>query len=104
MLAELFHPDMVCHGPPGVNHEHAGGAKPLEHCLFLDAFEGRVFSVREIAVEDDCLVGHCEAIGRRVREFQGVAASNETRVFEGVTTYRVRDGKIAEGWSVLSSR
>ncbi len=104
VLAELFHSDVVCHGPPGINHSHAGRAEPLEHCIFEDAFEELVFSVREIEVEGDRLVGHFEATGRQVRDFQGVAASDEPKVFEGIATYLVRDGKIAEGWGILSSR
>lgn len=104
VLAELFHSDFVCHGPPGVNHTHAGGAEPIENCIFGSAFEELVFSVRKVEVDGDRLVGHFEATGRQVREFQGVAATGETKAVEGTTTFRVRDGKLAEGWGVLAWR
>ncbi|MEE8421382.1 MAG: nuclear transport factor 2 family protein [Dehalococcoidia bacterium] len=104
VLAKLFHSDFVCHGPPGVNHAHAEGAEPIENCIFGGAFEELVFSVGEVEVEGDRLVGHFEATGRQVAEFQGVAATNETRVVEGVTTFRVQDGKLAEGWGILAWR
>jgi hypothetical protein len=99
-----MHSDFVCHGPPGINHAHADGTEQIERCLFAGAFDELVFSVRKVEVEDDRLVGHFEATGRHVREFQGVAASNETKVVEGTTTFRVRDGKLAEGWGILAWR
>ena len=104
VLDELFQSDFVCHGPPGVNHSHADGAEPVENCLFGGAFEELVFSVRKIEVEGDRVVGHFEATGKQVGEFQGLAASGETKVVEGIVTFRIQDGKLAEGWGVLASR
>ncbi len=104
VLAELMHSDFVCHGPPGINHAHADGTEQIERCLFAGAFEDLVFSVHDIEVEGDRLVGRFEATGKHVEEFQGVPATNETRVVEGTTTFRVRDGKLAEGWGVLAWR
>lgn len=104
VLAELFHSDFVCNGPPGVNHAHSDGGEPIENCIFGGAFEELVFSVRKVEVEGDRLIGHFEGTGRQVREFQGVAASDEPKTVEGVVTFRVRDGKVAEGWGVLTWR
>ena len=101
VLAELFQSDFVCHGPPGMNHSHEDRPEPIEHCIFGGAFEGLVFSVRDIEVEGDRIVGRFEATGRQVEEFQGVAASGELKTVEGTTTFRVRDGKLAEGWGTL---
>ena len=102
VLAELFHSDFVCHGPPGVDHAHTGGGEPIEHCIFGGAFADLVFSVGGVEVDGDRLVGHFEATGRRVEEFHGVAASGETKVVQGTTTFRVQDGKLADGWGVLA--
>ena len=102
VLSELFQSDFVCHGPPGMNHSHEEGPQPIERCIFGDAFEQLVFSVHDVQVEGDRIVGRFEATGRHVKEFQGVAASGESKVVEGTTTFRIRDGKLAEGWGVLT--
>lgn len=104
VLAELFHSDFVCHGPPGVNHAHDGGAEQIENCIFGGAFEELVFSVSEVTVDDDRLVGHFEAQGKQVMEFHGVPPSDETKIVAGTVTFRLEDGKLAEGWGVLIQR
>ena len=101
VLAELFQSDFVCHGPPSINHSHEDRPAPIERCIFGGAFEELVFSVRDIEVEGDRIVGRFEATGRQVEEFQGVAPSGELKTVEGTTIFRVRDGKLAEGWGTL---
>ncbi len=100
-LAAIFNQDFICHGPPGMNHSHDDGPEPIERCIFGGAFDQLVFSVSHVEVEGDNVAGRFHATGRHVAEFQGVAPTGEARTVEGTATFRVADGKLAEGWGTL---
>ncbi len=104
MLAEIFQPDFICHGPPAMNHSHDRGPEPIERCIFGGAFEDLVFSVGDIEFQGERLVGHFEATGKQIAEFQGVAPADEAKTVEGTTIFTIRDGKLAEGWGALAWR
>ena len=102
VLDELFAPDFACHGPPGMEHDHAGGAGGLEKCIFAGAFTDLAFSVSSIRSDGDRVVATFAARGKQVAEFQGVPPHDEEVTVTGFTTFRVDAGRIAEGWGTLN--
>lgn len=101
VLQELFTPDFACHGPPGVEHNHDGGARGPETCVFNDAFADLVFTVDDTSVEGDRVVAGFTARGRHIAEFQGVPPTGNEVTISGVMTFRVENNRIAEGWGTL---
>ena len=102
VLDELFSSDFRCHGPPGLEHDHAGGSHGIETCVFNDAFSGLSFTVQSISTEADRVVARFPASGRQVAEFQGVPAADRDVALSGITTFLIEHGKIIEGWGSLS--
>ncbi len=103
VLRGLFAEDFVCHGPPAINHNHSGGTPlPLENCMFNNALADVSFVIEDISSTDDRVIARFRATGRQVAEIQGVAPTNESLSISGVTTFRLEEGRIAEGWGTLS--
>lgn len=102
VLDELFSSDFRCHGPPGMEHDHAGGAEGIETCIFDNAFSGLSFTVQSVSSEADRVVASFSASGRQVADFQGVAPADRERTLSGLTTFRINAGKIAEAWGSLN--
>ena len=98
---EIFAPDFVCHGPPGVNHSHDGGMAGPEHCMFQDAFTDVSFNIEEIGTEGDRVTCRFAARLLQVAEFQGVTPSGRPVSVSGSMTFRVEGNKVKEGWGVL---
>ena len=48
----------------------------------------------------------CKTFGNNIvlKDLTMTIKTGETKVVEGTTTFRVRDGKLAEGWGVLAWR
>ena len=102
ILEELFAPTFVCHGPPGMEHTHEGGAQGPETCIFRNAFERLAFAVYEITVDRERVVARFSAQRSQIAEFQGVPPSDEEVAVTGIVTFRIEDRKIAEGWGSLN--
>lgn len=103
VLRELFAEDFVCHGPPTMNHDHSGGTPlPIESCMFNNALAEVSFAIEDMNSEDDRVTARFRATGRHVAELQGVAPTNESLSISGLTTFRLEEGRIAEGWGTLN--
>ncbi len=102
VLDELFSPDYVCHGPPGMEHDHAGGAEGIEKCIFNNAFSGLRFSIENLTTEGDRVVARFRAQGRHIAEYQGVPPTGDEVTIHGIATFRVEGGRIAEASGSLS--
>lgn len=103
VLRGIFADDFVCHGPPAINHDHSGGTPlPLENCMFNNALADVSFVIEDISSEGDRVTARFRATGRHVAELQGVAPTNESLSISGVTTFRLDQGRIAEGWGSLN--
>ncbi len=101
IVADIFAPDFICHGPPGVNHSHDGGAMGPEACLFQDAFTDVTFRIETITADGDRVRCRFVAHGRQIAEFHGVKPSGTPLSVVGTATFRVEQGQIKEGWGVL---
>ena len=102
IVAEIFAVDFVCHGPPGVNHTHGGGKAGPEYCMLREAFTDVIFTIEEMGTEGDHVKCHFIAQAVQVAEFQGVKPSDHPISVSGITTFRVEDNQVKEGWGVLS--
>ena len=100
-LEELYWPDVICHGPPGVQHAH-DGPQPMETCVFADAFQDLAFTVEDVSISEERVVAHFSARGTQIAEFRGVQPSGAEVTATGLATFRIHDGKIAEGWGSLN--
>ena len=101
VVEAIFASDFVCHGPPGVNHSHEGGATGPEYCMFQGAFSDVSFKIDDVNVEGDRVTCRFVAKGRQIAEFQGVKPSGRSLSVTGTTTFRVEGDKVKEGWGVL---
>ncbi len=102
VLDELFATDFVCHGPPGMEHSHDGGAEGIEKCIFNNAFSGLRFAVQDITADGERVVVKFKATGLQVAEYQGVPPTGNEVVFNGVATFGVKNNQIAEASGSLS--
>ncbi len=102
VLNDLYAPGFVCHGPPGVEHSHAGGAEPLERCIFNDAFADVRFTVGDLTTEGDRVTAKFTARGKHIAEFHGVAGTGKEVTVDGVCIFRIDRGQLVEGWGTLN--
>ena len=102
VLDEIFAPNFACHGPPGMEHSHAGGAEGIERCIFNDAFTDLRFEIQEITVQADTVTAHFTARGRQIAEFMGVPPRAQEARAQGVATFRIEGDQVAEGWGSLN--
>ncbi len=101
ILDAIFAPDFACHGPPGMEHSHAGGAEGLEVCIFNHAFADLGFTVDEVKTADDRVTVHFTATGTQVDEFTGVPPAGRLVSVAGTAIFRVEHDLIAEAWGTL---
>ncbi len=102
VAAEIFAPDFVCHGPPGVNHAHGSGKIGPEYCMLQEAFTDVAFTVEDVNAEGDHVKCRFMAHAMQVADFQGVKPSGVQATVTGLTTFRIEDNRVKEGWGVLS--
>ena len=100
MIDDYIADDFVAHTPPapGVTLDRAGMKQAAE--IFRVGAPGSHEIVMQIA-EDDLVVSLIKGRGVHTGELFGIPASNKTVETEGIAIHRVRDGKIAEYWSVV---
>ena len=103
VLDEIFAPNFVCHGPPGMEHSHDGGAEGIEKCIFNNAFSGLTFAVHNINADGVRVVVKFKASGRQIDEYQGVSPTGDEVVFNGVATFEVNGNQITEASGSLSA-
>jgi steroid delta-isomerase-like uncharacterized protein len=99
VLDEFIAEDFVAHNPPipGVSLDREGMKEAAE--IFRVATPGRHDITLQVA-EGDLVVSHIVGRGVHAGELLGIPATNSEVETEGIAIHRVRDGKIAEYWSV----
>jgi steroid delta-isomerase-like uncharacterized protein len=98
-IEELVTPDFKEHDPlPG---QAAGreGMKDRERMLAAN-LDVR-FTVEDIIAEGEKVVVRWRNHGTHIGEFLGIPPTGKEFSVEGINVYRVLDGKLAEGWSVV---
>ena len=101
VVASIFAPDFICHGPPGVNHLHAGGNVGPEQCLLQGACQDVSFNLEEVHCEGNRVTCRFIAHGLQVTDFHGVRPSGRTVSISGTTTFRIEEDRVKEAWGVI---
>ncbi len=101
IVQELYAADFICHGPPGVNHSHAGSIASPEHCMLQGAFADVIFHLSDVHSDGDKVSCRFNAHGRQIAEFQGIKPSDREIKLSGSTTFRIENNQVAEAWGVL---
>jgi len=100
ILDDYIAEDFVAHNPaiPGVSLDRDGMKQAAE--IFRVATPGR-HEIKMQVAEGDLVVSHIVGIGRHAGELLGIPATNKEIESDGIAIHRIRDGKIAEYWSVV---
>jgi predicted ester cyclase len=100
LLDEVVDPGFLDHDPmPG----QAPGLAGLKQAvgMFRAAFPDGELSAEEVIAEDDKVVARVTMRGTHLGEFHGAPPTGQVVTAEGVETYRIARGKIAEGWGIF---
>jgi steroid delta-isomerase-like uncharacterized protein len=74
------------------------GFKPF-HKMFRGAFPDIKVIIEDMIAEGDKVAARCSVRGKHTGDHLGVAASNATVEFTGMTIVRIKNGKFVEGWN-----
>ena len=96
-LDELVHPDYVDHDPipgqgPGIE-----GLK-ASYRIFDGTFPDITFTLEDVVAEDDLVVARGVLSGTNQGPFMGIPPTNRPMRWTATRMFRIRDGKISEGW------
>lgn len=98
-IDDLFDQQCVIHSSLGDFHGPASMKKVVQ--AWLEAFPDLTVKNSSIISENDLVMIQWQAHGSHQGKFKGIKQSGKTVSYEGVTLYRIREGKIAEYWAYL---
>jgi len=100
VIDEVISDNSIDHGelPPGMR-EGKEGVKFLVKAL-RSAFPDFKITIDRQVAEGDLVVQHVTTTGTMKGEFAGMPPSGKTASWEAIHITRIKDGKIAEHWSV----
>ncbi len=98
-LDDYIAEDFVAHNPPipGVSLDREGMKAAAE--LFRVATPGTHEITLQVA-EGDLVLSYVEGRGIHAGELLGILSTNKGIATDGIAIHRIRDGKIAEYWSI----
>lgn len=99
VIDELLHPDIVIHSPLG-NFYGLESMKKIVAAWFT-AYPDLIVKQMAAMSENDLAIIHWEAKGTHKGEFKGRQPTGKKVAYDGVTVYRIREGKIVEYWAYL---
>jgi predicted ester cyclase len=96
-LDEFVHPDYVDHDPipgqgPGID-----GLK-ASYQIFDSTFPDIQFALEDVVAEDDLVVARGVLSGTNSGPFMGIPPTGRPMRWTATRMFRIRDGKISEGW------
>ena len=94
---EFVVPDFVDHDPIPQQEPGLEGLKKAYH-TFLEPFPDVLFVFEDIVAEDDLVFGRGVISGTHQGEFFGIPPTNKRVHWTGTRLFRLKDGKITEGW------
>jgi len=99
-IDELYAANAIAHGLPGASRQGQGpdAFKPFFR-TFRSAFPNIHIEVTHCVCEGDLCTVHCEVTGTHTGDGLGVAPTNRSVRFTGMTMARVTNGQIQEGWN-----
>ncbi len=98
-IDELVHGDVIIHSPLGDFH----GSNALKSVvqIWQKGFPDLSVSNGFVIGENDLVSIQWHAKGTHLGEFKGKNPTKKPVVYDGVTVYRIKSGKIAEYWAYL---
>lgn len=94
---EMVAEDYVDHDPiPGQEPGREGLKKA--YAIFSDAFPDLTFIFEDVFGEGDLVVGRGVIYGTQKGEFLGVPPTNKRVRYTGTRLFRLKDGKLTDGW------
>lgn len=96
-IYELMHPEAVGYTEGG----SITGPERFEKDMFaplIAALPDVLVTVESMIGEGDEVATRWTAVGTHTHELMGIPATHKKVSFSGVTWFRFRDGKLAEGW------
>jgi len=99
-IDRLLHPEAVAHG---LGPQPIRGPEQFKSFsrAFKTAFANMRIHVEHTVAQGDLGVALCHVTGNHVGDSLGGPATGKDVDFWGTTTFRVRDGKIIEGWNTF---
>jgi steroid delta-isomerase-like uncharacterized protein len=99
LVDELVAPDYKEHNPLPGQRDGRDGMRDRDRTLH-ESLDVR-FEVEDLIAEGDKVVARWRNRGTHVGEFLGMPATGKSFSIEGINIYRVRDGRLVEGWDVV---
>lgn len=98
-MKRLVESDSLDHSPMGTEK----GVESFLHVVmgFREAFPDVKLTIEDEIAEGDRVVHRWRLDGTSTKPFMGIPPTGKPTVFQGVTTVRIANGKIAERWAVL---
>jgi steroid delta-isomerase-like uncharacterized protein len=99
LIDEIFSPDFVGRDPNDPSQERRGpGGVKRTVAAFREAFPDLVGTLEDQTAEGEKVVNRYTGRGTHRGEFLGVAPTGREVELSGVTIFRLKEGKIVEGW------
>jgi steroid delta-isomerase-like uncharacterized protein len=97
LAKELFAPDFVNHDPnrPDVR-DRAGLTQGLQE--LIDAFPDNQTTIDALIAEGEYVTKRYSMVGTHRREWNGIPATGKRITIQGISIYRIVNGKIVEMW------
>jgi predicted ester cyclase len=97
-LDEVVAPNFVDHNPSQEQSQGLAGLKQAVG-LFRAAFPDGEMTINDLLAERNLVMARVTLCGTHAGEYSGVEPSGHYVSAEGVETFRIKRGKIVEGWS-----
>jgi steroid delta-isomerase-like uncharacterized protein len=102
VLPTLFSPDYISHDRYGTDFQTIKDGSLVTFLrYFFQAFPDLRYTILQAITEADLVALNTQVEGTHEGEFLGFEPSGNTVSFREMFFFRIRDGKITEGWSVV---
>lgn len=102
LLPEIFAEDCLNHGMNGNDtYQMKNGSLAAFLATLFKAFPDLHYQTGPVLEEGDLVALYCTATGTHQAEFLNIPAKGNPVSFKEIFIFRVRNGKIAESWSVV---
>jgi steroid delta-isomerase-like uncharacterized protein len=98
-VIDLCTPDTRIYGAGGFEPMKQEALMPMFK-MWFGAFPDYTHSVEDIIARGDKVVARCTYTGTHEEEFMGIPPTGNTFKYLGIHVWKLKDGKIVEGWAL----